>query len=112
MLTWFDWGEYAIWFLSPRIKVSMDGRRETVYSDRVLSSHLAVYYGWDGWQDELRRIGPDHIWMPKSLATVDQLETLGWRPVLTTGQSIVFSKTAAPLPAWDALAQPCFPGAP
>ena len=27
MLTWFDWGEYAIWHLSPRIRVSIDGRR-------------------------------------------------------------------------------------
>jgi len=31
----FDWGEYALWHLSPRIKVSLDGRRETIYSDEI-----------------------------------------------------------------------------
>jgi len=33
MAVFFDWGEYALWHLSPRIKVSVDGRRETVYAD-------------------------------------------------------------------------------
>mgnify|MGYP003694044287 CR=1 FL=1 len=30
VLVWFNWGEYAIWHLSPRMRVSIDGRRETV----------------------------------------------------------------------------------
>ncbi len=34
----FDWGEYVIWHLGPGIKVSIDGRRETVYSDEMLSA--------------------------------------------------------------------------
>ena len=37
MVTYFDWGEYAIWHLSPRVRVSLDGRRETVYSDRRIA---------------------------------------------------------------------------
>ncbi len=28
----FDWGEYVLWHLGPAIKVSIDGRRETLYS--------------------------------------------------------------------------------
>ncbi len=34
IVTYFDWGEYAIWNMPADLKVSMDGRRETVYSDR------------------------------------------------------------------------------
>ena len=35
---------YAIWHLAPAgIQVSMDGRRETVYSERVLDGHWAFY---------------------------------------------------------------------
>ena len=30
LLTWFDWGQYAIWHFAPNLKVSLDGRRETV----------------------------------------------------------------------------------
>src|SRR5205823_2234256 len=36
VLVWFDWGEYVIWHFSPRLRVSIDGRRETVYSDRLI----------------------------------------------------------------------------
>ena len=40
MLTWFDWGQYMIWHSAPQVKVSMDGRRETVYSDTFVAQHL------------------------------------------------------------------------
>jgi hypothetical protein len=40
VLVWSNWGEYAIWHLSPRMRVSIDGRRETVYSDQVQSRHF------------------------------------------------------------------------
>src|SRR5262249_4166014 len=26
IVTWFDWGQYAIWHLSPSVRVSLDGR--------------------------------------------------------------------------------------
>ena len=32
--TSFDWGEYAIWHFGPVLRVSIDGRRETVYPTR------------------------------------------------------------------------------
>ena len=31
MVTFFDWGQYAIWHKPDALRVSMDGRRETVY---------------------------------------------------------------------------------
>jgi hypothetical protein len=111
-LTWFDWGEYAIWYLTPQIRVSMDGRRETVYSDDVLQQHLAIYYGRPGWQEELRRLNPEHIWLPTTLATVQQIEALGWKPVLTTSQSVVFSRTSGPLASAEGASSQCFPGPP
>jgi hypothetical protein len=39
LVTEFGWGEYAIWHFGPRLLVSMDGRRETVYSDATLSRY-------------------------------------------------------------------------
>ena len=35
MAVYFDWGQYVIWRLGPRIKVSYDGRRETVYPESL-----------------------------------------------------------------------------
>jgi hypothetical protein len=48
VLVWFNWGEYAIWHLSPRMQVSIDGRRETVYSDRVQTRHFDFFFDRPG----------------------------------------------------------------
>jgi len=51
MLTYFDWGQYVLWHLGPKIKVSMDGRRETVYSEETYQQDLRFRFGttedWD-----------------------------------------------------------------
>jgi hypothetical protein len=65
----FDWGEYVIWHLGPNVKVSMDGRRETVYSDPGLSYRMqergllregpvAFVGGKSPWYDELLVLVP------------------------------------------------------
>lgn len=41
----FDWGGYVIWHLGPQLRVSMDSRRETVYSFAVLRAHEALEAG-------------------------------------------------------------------
>ena len=64
MLTWFNYGEYAIWHLWPEIRVSNDGRRETVYSEAVRQAHATIYADKEGGFDALRRFNPDHVWLP------------------------------------------------
>jgi hypothetical protein len=117
MLTWFDWGEYAIWFLSPQIKVSMDGRRETIYSDSMLGLHNAIYRAEPGWQDALKRIDPQHVWLPTTIPTLNEIEQMGYRPVFRTGQSAVLSRDPSiltPASGTSELSIPeaCFPGRP
>ncbi|MFP4476013.1 MAG: hypothetical protein ACLFOY_10695 [Desulfatibacillaceae bacterium] len=36
----FEWGEYAIWWLYPECRVSIDGRFRTVYPERVIEDHF------------------------------------------------------------------------
>jgi hypothetical protein len=45
----FNWGEYAIWHLGPGVQVSVDGRRETVYSDQVYRENLDFMLGEGEW---------------------------------------------------------------
>ena len=45
VVTFFRWGEYGIWHLPRSLKVSMDGRRETVYKDETISRHVSLYRG-------------------------------------------------------------------
>jgi hypothetical protein len=40
ILIQFEWGEYAIWKLYPGCRVSIDGRFETVYPEKVLRDHF------------------------------------------------------------------------
>lgn len=53
MACFFDWGEYCIWHLAPNVKVSLDGRRETVYGSRAYRENVEFIYGIQDWQDLL-----------------------------------------------------------
>jgi hypothetical protein len=96
LLTWFDWGEYAIWHLSPAgVQVSMDGRRETVYSNRVLDAHWSFYKNESDAASYPDAIGAEWIWLPKGLPVVSALRTHGWQPAFESGISVVLSRKAA-----------------
>ena len=113
MLTWFDWGQYAIWSFEPDILVSMDGRRETVYSDVVLAQHDAIYRLTGAWQEELQRLNPDHVWLPKSVPTTQALEQIGWQKLAESSSAVVFSKRApTTIASPRSVQQECFPGTP
>jgi hypothetical protein len=50
----FDWGLYAMYHLAPAIKISMDGRRETAYDDRIYDQNLDFKFGQGDWEALLR----------------------------------------------------------
>ncbi len=109
VLTWFDYGEYAIWQLPPQLKVSYDGRRETVYSERVRDEHQRFYFGQD--PGYARRIGADYVWLPRQLPVVKQLLREGWVPIFTGSRSVIFAWTAGHYMTVAPLRGPrCFPG--
>jgi len=98
VLTWFDWGEYALWQLSPAgIRVSMDGRRETVYSARVIRDHERFYQGHADMVDYPERIGADQVWLPSHLPIIEPLKRRGWIAVLDTGQSLILGRRPGPI---------------
>jgi len=74
MATWFDWGEYAIWHFGPAAKVSIDGRRETAYSDDQLARQVAIAFGEPAGLEELARSAPEYVWLP----TARSERTRGW----------------------------------
>ncbi|HSL20300.1 MAG TPA: hypothetical protein VK886_02105 [Vicinamibacterales bacterium] len=90
LLTWYNWGEYALWHLAPSgVRVSMDGRRETVYSEQVVDDHFAFY---DGEARLLRypdAIGADAIWLPATMPVVPRLVADGWREAYRSDVSVV-----------------------
>jgi hypothetical protein len=95
VLVWFDWGEYVIWHFSPRLRVSIDGRRETVYSDELIASHMAFYLGDATAVDLPSRIAADYIWVPKWIPVVPKLRDSGWVPIFEGPQSLIMARSGS-----------------
>lgn len=117
VVTYFDWGEYGIWHMPPGLKVSMDGRRETVYTDRTITGHLRLYLGTDEGLAYLQELDADYVWLPRWSPAVPSLTQRGWAAIFEGPRSTVLSRPAA---TEDALTPPvlvmeepparCFPG--
>ena len=115
LVTFFDWGQYAIWHLGPRLRVSMDGRRETIYSDARLQEHAAVLHGSPDGLATLARWQPEYVWLPAtSGATRDWLIGRGYRLEHSSDRSFIAVRPDMPplrLPQLEpASALSCFPG--
>jgi hypothetical protein len=65
LVTHFNWGEYLIWHVGPRIRVSIDGRRETIYSELVRDENGQFSRGEGDWAAILRRPATDLVLVPK-----------------------------------------------
>jgi hypothetical protein len=109
LLTWFGYGEYAIWHFWPNLRVSYDGRRETTYSDGVRLAHLAFYFGND--PSYARELNADYIWLKNSLPVVPALEANGWLPIFRGPQSVILTRTSEQYRQPEAFSgSRCFPG--
>lgn len=95
----FSWGHYAIWHLGPRLKVSTDGRRETLYSERVLAEQDAVVLGEPLGRSFVEREKPEYVWLPlpESDGMRLWLSTHGYRIDLTAGNSFLATREDLPV---------------
>jgi hypothetical protein len=113
VITWFNWGEYAIWHLSPDFKVSTDGRRETVYSMRTLEEQFDIAFGRQAGFEALERIKPEYVWLPYrfSRATAEWLRGHGYRIDIDTPLSFVAVRSDLPrVNPKPLISTGCFPG--
>ncbi len=119
MVTFFDWGEFAIWYLPPGLRISMDGRRETVYSQQTIDRHLELFQGTRAGIAYLRQLDPDYVWLPNKSPTVDLLRRTGWIPLFAGNLSTILARPLMPLSTLGAntsnittalAARRCFPG--
>ena len=112
VLTFFNHGEFLIWHLAPDVKVSMDGRRETVYTQAVVDEHARLYDTPALGSDYAERVGADFVWLPNSRGAARYLEARGWAPVFVGPTTTIFARepagpaSRADVPRTDR----CFPG--
>jgi hypothetical protein len=111
LLAWFDWGQYAIWHFAPRLRVSIDGRRETVYSASLVARHLRIYFDPDANRNDVDSLDADYAWLPAELPLTAALERAGWTQLYSGARSTFLSRTAAAALAVPPLPhEACFPG--
>jgi hypothetical protein len=117
LVTHFNWGEYALWHLGPRLRISMDGRRETVYSDLRIAEHDAVIAGTAAGLETLAAWNPEYVWLPVTSDTTRKwLVQHGYRLALETARSFVAVRSDLPLLGGPSTSRiegtlpGCFPG--
>jgi hypothetical protein len=112
IVTFFDWGEYVLWHFGPTLKISIDGRRETLYSMAVLHEQYAILEGRPQGFRALERIRPEYVWLPaRSSTTAQWLRTNGYREDVRTDMSFIAVRSDLPRLRHVAIeSSGCFPG--
>jgi hypothetical protein len=113
MVTTFGWGQYVIWHFGPGLRVSLDGRRETVYSAKWIDELWEMEVGWPRSFPLLERLRPDYVWLPAKDTALERrwLETHGYRIDVDSGAAWIAVRRDLPaLQPATADAPACFPG--
>jgi hypothetical protein len=92
LFVFFDYGEYVIWHLAGHLRVSIDGRRETVYSDDLILGHAAFFANPSQHAAYPERLNADYVWLPNELGAAAALEARGWTPAFSGRLSTVWSR--------------------
>jgi len=94
----FDWGLYALYYLSPSVKVSMDGRRETAYSRTIYLQNLAFRFGQGKWNAVLENPETHMALVKTSMATFNLMKLEpGWRLVYQDSLAALFAREGLPI---------------
>jgi hypothetical protein len=95
-----EWGEYALWFLAPRMQVSLDGRFATLFSAQVVDENFDFFAGGDGWQRLIDNYPTDAALIPAdSSCPIATLE--GWQLIYNSPVAQVYARVGSA--AWPEL---------
>jgi hypothetical protein len=93
----FDWGEYVLWHLGPRVKVSIDGRRETIYSDEAYQRSRDFERGTGAWDSLLKTTTTDLVLAQNGSPTANLMSRSdGWVPLYQDKFCLIFARAALP----------------
>jgi len=91
LATPFNWGEYVLWKLSPQIKISFDGRYETVYPPQVETDNLNFINATGDWRRLLREYPTDMVLADRRSAAAQAMANeTGWIAVYADRVSALF----------------------
>ena len=101
LATPYNWGEFVLWKLSPRVKVSFDGRYETVYPPYVSTDNFNFMYGNGDWRRLLRAYPTEMVLVDKRYPmAVHMAQEPGWIPVYEDKISALYLPAAKSQGPW------------
>src|SRR5262249_6030167 len=94
----YNWGEYVLWHLGPGVKVSIDGRRETVYSEETCRQARDFEQGTGVWDALLKTAPPtDLVLGPNASPTTNLLSHIdSWLPIYQDTYCAIFVRAGLP----------------
>ena len=76
------------------MQVSIDGRRETVYSDRLQTRHFDFFFDRPGGAALPDDLAADYIWIPRVLPAARRLHSDShWFALYEGDQSVIFARS-------------------
>jgi len=89
----FLWGEYLIWHLSPRSKVFIDGRYDTVYPQNILLAFMLFHFDQPGADAILARWPHDYVMLPPGdLANNVIARHREWKLIYRDGDTLLYAR--------------------
>jgi hypothetical protein len=111
LVTFFDWGEYALWQFGPALQVSIDGRREAIYREATLRAQQEIAEGTPLGLKTLEQMQADYVWLPAWSPVRTWLQSHGYRMDIVSDRSFVATRSDhPPLQEWRGQSSGCFPG--
>jgi hypothetical protein len=74
------WGEYVLWFLAPRVQVSIDGRFATVFPEQVVADNFDFFASAPTWRQLLDQYRTEAVLLPTDQSSPLRQEP-GWQRV-------------------------------
>ena len=97
----YNWGEYVLWELYPKVKVSFDGRYETVYPPSVATDNFNFMYGRGDWRRLLRDYPTQMVLVDKTYPMARLMEREpGWTAVYDDPRSALYLPTEKGSGVW------------
>jgi hypothetical protein len=113
LVTTFAWSQYSIWHFGPALRVSFDGRLETLYTDATDVIHTAIARGEADGLTYLADTRPDYVWLAESSAITREWlrQRPDYRIDMETPESFLAVRSDRPVvrPVAD-VPRACFPG--
>jgi hypothetical protein len=97
LAVFFNWGEYALYHLYPRYRVSVDGRYETVYPNDIIAANWRFTHGIEGSERFLRDHPADFALYPQESGAADWLSSAAdWKLVHENDLAVLYRRGPDP----------------